>query len=149
MPFGPIVMSLQNPFTVAPAIRVNGDVGAGQAQLSMNAPVVRLKTLSATGADPLRWRGMALGAVVDPAQVERIILLRAVTSAPRELDLANLRRILAASAPLRLEAPDAPPPPPWQPRQGIWHALLLMRSGQVFELELHAGDAASPWADPR
>ncbi|MGJ4802594.1 hypothetical protein [Luteimonas sp. SDU82] len=107
--------------------------GAADADVHLGKPLA--------GADPLRWRGMALGAVVDPAQVERIILLRAVTSAPRELDLANLRRILAASAPLRLEAPDAPPPPPWQPRQGIWHALLLMRSGQVFELELHAGDA--------
>jgi len=90
--------------------------------------------------DPLRWRGMALGAVVDPAQVERVILLRAVTSAPRELDLANLRRILAESATLPLQVPDAPPPGPWRPRDGIWHALLLMRSGQVLDLEIHAGD---------
>lgn len=91
------------------------------------------------GGDPLRWQGMALGAVVEPAQVERVILLRAVTSAPRELDLANLRRILAESAPLLLQVPDVPPRAPWQPRDGIWHALLLMRSGQVFDLEIHAG----------
>ncbi|MGY1519498.1 hypothetical protein [Luteimonas sp. A482] len=94
----------------------------------------------AAGGDPQRWQGMALGVLVDPAQVERIILLRAVTSAPRELDLANLRRILAEGAALPLQVPDAPPPPPWQPRDGIWHALLLMRTGQVFDLEIHAGD---------
>ena len=29
--------------------------GAGQAQLPLAAPVVRLKDLSATGAIPLRW----------------------------------------------------------------------------------------------
>ena len=55
MPFSPIVMSLQNPFTVAPAIGVNGAGGAGHAQLSTYAPVVRLNDFSATGADPLRW----------------------------------------------------------------------------------------------
>src|SRR5262245_53560945 len=54
LPFGPIVMSLQNPFTVAPEIGVSDDGGAGQAQLSTNAPVLRLNTLSATTADPLR-----------------------------------------------------------------------------------------------
>ena len=94
----------------------------------------------AAAGDPLRWDGMALGAVVDPAQVERVILLRAVTSAPRELDLANLRRILTESAALPLQVPDAPPSGPWQPRDGIWHALLLMRSGQVLDLEIHAGE---------
>lgn len=93
------------------------------------------------GSDPLRWQGMALGAVVDPAQVERVILLRAVTSAPRALDLANLRRILVDSAALPLQVPDSPQPAPWQRRDGIWHALLLMRSGSVFDLEIHAGEA--------
>src|SRR4051812_16718076 len=54
LPFGPMVMSLQKPLTVAPGIGVNEAGGAGHAQLSMKAPVVRLNTLSATGADPLR-----------------------------------------------------------------------------------------------
>ena len=49
-----MVMSLQNPFTVAPAIGVTVAGGAGHAQLSMYAPVVRLNDLSATGAEPLR-----------------------------------------------------------------------------------------------
>ena len=93
------------------------------------------------GGDPSRWQGLTVGAVLDPAQVERIIVLRAVTSAPRELDLANLRRMLADSAHLPLQPPSMAPAPPWRPRDGIWHAVVLMRSGQVFDLELHADGA--------
>lgn len=87
--------------------------------------------------DPVRWQGVPVGDVADVAQIGRIIVLRAATSAPRELDLANLRRMLAdsAGAPLQPVAKA----PPWQPRDGIWHALLLMRSGQVLDLEIRAG----------
>ncbi len=90
-------------------------------------------------ADPASWQGRTLGEVVDAAQVERVILLRAVTSAPADLDLANVRRMLADGAGVPMEAPDPSRPlPPWRARDGIWHAVLLMRSGGVFELEIHA-----------
>ena len=102
---------------------------------------------------PSAWEGRVLGEVADEAEVERVLLLRAVTSAPASLDLANLRRKLVenAAAPLQpMEALDAP----WRVRDGIWHALLLMRDGRVLELEigaegrerrgcLRAGDGAS------
>jgi len=90
-------------------------------------------------ADPASWQGRTLGDVVDAAQVERVILLRAVTSAPADLDLANVRRMLADGAGAQMEASDSPRPlPPWRAREGIWHAVLLMRSGRVFDLEIHA-----------
>ncbi len=89
----------------------------------------------AGGADPMRWEGLALGEVVDATQLERIVVLRAVTSAPRERDLANLRRMLADGAGARLRAGGGKSAP-WRVREGVWHALLLMRSGQVFELEV-------------
>lgn len=87
--------------------------------------------------DPLQWQGRTLGEVADVSQVERVLLLRAVTSAPPALDLANLRRILAdhAGAPLR---PVDAPPVPWRVREGIWHAVLLMRDGRLLELEIEA-----------
>ncbi|TWT21183.1 hypothetical protein FQY83_07420 [Luteimonas marina] len=90
-------------------------------------------------ADPASWQGRTLGEVVNAAQVERVILLRAVTSAPADLDLANVRRMLVEGADAQMEAPDPLRPlSPWRARDGIWHAVLLMRSGGVFELEIHA-----------
>lgn len=88
--------------------------------------------------EPPSWQGRTLGEVADASQVERVLLLRAVTSAPRALDLANLRRMLAdyADAPLR---PMDAPPVPWRVREGIWHAMLLMRDGQVLELTVESG----------
>lgn len=92
-------------------------------------------------AGPAAWQGRTLGDVVDAAQVERVILLRAVTSAPAALDLANVRRMLADGAGAQMEAPGPSRPlPPWRARDGIWHAVLFMRSGRVFDLEIHAVD---------
>ncbi|WP_202844314.1 hypothetical protein [Luteimonas saliphila] len=87
--------------------------------------------------DPARWRGKTLGDVVDASEVERVILLRAATSAPADLDLRNVRRMLAAHADAPLQATDEHAVP-WRVRDGIWHAVLLMRSGRVFELEIDA-----------
>lgn len=95
----------------------------------------------AGGVATAPWHGLTVGEVLDPAQVQRIIVLRAVTSAPRELDLANLRRMLADSAHLPLRPPSMAAAPPWRTRDGIWHAVVLMQSGQVFELDVHAGEA--------
>src|SRR5690606_11799736 len=87
--------------------------------------------------DPARWQGKVLGEVLDATQVERVILLRALTSAPADLDLRHLRRMLSAhaDAPLRPADDHAAP---WRMRDGTWHAVLLMRSGRVFELEVDA-----------
>ncbi len=89
------------------------------------------------GGSPSAWQGRLLGEVAAEGEVERVLLLRAVTSAPPQLDLANLRRMLAgnAAAPLQpTEGADAP----WRVRDGTWHALLLMRDGRVLELEIGA-----------
>ncbi|TYT25678.1 hypothetical protein FZO89_05075 [Luteimonas viscosa] len=85
--------------------------------------------------DPPRWQGRTVGEVLDAASVERVILLRAVTSAPADLDLANLRRTIADHAHVPLQPRDGSFAP-WRVRQGTWHAVLLMRSGRVFELEI-------------
>src|SRR5690606_22647779 len=78
------------------------------------------------GGSPSAWQGRLLGEVAAEGEVERVLLLRAVTSAPAELDLANVRRMLIENAAAPLQPPDAPEAP-WRVRDGTWHALLLMR----------------------
>ena len=90
------------------------------------------------GGSPSAWQGRLLGEVAAEGEVERVLLLRAVTSAPAELDLANVRRMLIENAAAPLQSPDAPEAP-WRVRDGTWHALLLMRDGRVLELEIGAG----------
>ncbi|MDH5834682.1 hypothetical protein [Luteimonas kalidii] len=85
--------------------------------------------------DPPRWRGLTVGEVLDAALVERVILLRAVTSAPPDLDLANVRRTIAEHAHVPLQPRDEVFAP-WRVRQGTWHAVLLLRSGRLMELEI-------------
>ena len=101
-----------------------------------DAPHVHRGT-PADATDPVRWQRVAVGEVVDVARIGRIVVLRAATSAPRELDPANLRR-MPATVPCRC---SRSPGPPLQSRDGVWDALLLMRSRRVLDLEIHS-DAA-------
>lgn len=94
--------------------------------------------LAKPGRDPGRWAGLTVGEAVDADQVERVILLRAVTSAPAELDLRNLRRTLERHAGVPLQ-PREEVLAPWRERDGSWHALLLMHGGGVVELEIGVG----------
>ena len=56
------------------------------------ADVNLAKVDAAVGA--FAWNGRTLSQVLPVAAIERIVLLKAVTSAPASLDLSKLRRML-------------------------------------------------------
>ena len=80
------------------------------------------------------WTGLTVGEVLAEDQVQRVILLKAVTSAMAGLDLANLRRLLRDAAPLRFTAGE--PGWPWRSpdRDATWEAVLIAHDGRVFAL---------------
>jgi hypothetical protein len=94
--------------------------------------------LAKPGRDPGRWAGLTVGEAVEASQVERVILLRAATSAPAGLDLRNVRRMLDRHAASPLQSREEAFAP-WRVRDGTWHALLLMRDGGVVEFEIGLG----------
>ncbi|TQM17567.1 hypothetical protein FB548_0952 [Pseudoxanthomonas sp. 3HH-4] len=47
-------------------------------------------------AEAVAWQGRTLSQVLPVDAIDRIVLLKAVTSAPADLDLRNLRRMLPA-----------------------------------------------------
>lgn len=88
------------------------------------------------------WEGQTLSQVLPVDDIERIVLLKAVTSAPASLDLRNLRRMLgdAAHAPLHRADDDARALLQWGGHDTIWEAVLLTRTGGVFGLVIRADD---------
>lgn len=93
-----------------------------------------------SAADPSRWEGRVLGEVIDVDAIARVILLRAVTSAPATLDLENVCRALADSVGATLQAPPAARRHDLGLQEVIWHAVLLDRSGKAYDLKIGCDD---------
>ena len=79
------------------------------------------------------WVGRTVGEVLDAAAIERVVLLKALTSTTADRDLDNIRRILAAAAG---EAFLDEPSPPTLLRLGhadsTWEAVIVAADGAVF-----------------
>ncbi|HET6396936.1 MAG TPA: hypothetical protein VFF91_08875 [Pseudoxanthomonas sp.] len=79
------------------------------------------------------WSGRRVGEVLDVAAIERVVLLKALTSATGGHDLQAIRRMLdvAAAQPFL----DGPAPrallDAW-PEGSVWEAVILTRDGTVF-----------------
>ncbi|GEM_PF-2937337 len=84
------------------------------------------------------WTGMRVGDVLSEDDVERVILLKVVTSATADLDLANLRRLLREAADARFS--DGEPAWPWRgpDADATWEAVLITSDGRVFALAVRA-----------
>lgn len=89
------------------------------------------------------WQGRTVAQVVPLAGIERLVLLKAVTSAPAVLDMRNLRRMLRDAAAMPLQTPRDDERRPLQAGgpDTIWEAVLLMRDGRVFGLTVRPGGA--------
>lgn len=92
------------------------------------------------------WHGRTVSQVVPVDGIERLVLLKAVTSAPGALDLRNLRRMLRDAAAMPLQAPGEDERRPLQAgaTDTVWEAVLLMRDGGVFGLAVRSGGAQDP-----
>lgn len=113
--------------TPAPLVDVPGDV-----DLTKSAPV----------HGSTAWAGRRVGEVVEVEQIERIVLLKAVTSAMAGLDLANIRRLLADAADTRfLDEPAARALLRMGHDDTTWEAVLLMRDGRVLGFTAGGGRA--------
>lgn len=115
----------------------------GMASANAGAADVDLAKAAPAHAAGFDWQGQTLSQVLPEEAVERLVLLKAVTSAPGALDMRNLRHMLRDAADAPLQAP----------REGerrflqvggadtIWEAVLLTREGGVFGLAICAGEA--------
>ena len=88
------------------------------------------------------WEGRTLSQVLQVEDIERLVLLKAVTSAPATLDMHNLRRMLRDAAGASLQAPQEGERHPLQAGgpDTIWEAVLLTRTGGVFGLSIRPGE---------
>lgn len=78
------------------------------------------------------WVGKTVPDVLPADQIERIVLTRAITSAPPEIDLGNIRRMLDSTRTLqRRSVAKSLMPPLGANSDAIWEALVLMRSGEA------------------
>ncbi len=83
-------------------------------------------------ADGNPWVGKTVPDVLRVDQIERIVLTRAITSAPPEIDLGNIRRMLDSTRTLQPRSAAASLMPPLGGnRDAIWEALILTRSGEA------------------
>lgn len=115
----------------------------GMASASAAAGDVDLAKAGAGAA--FAWEGRTLAQVLPVDGIDRIVLLKATTSAPASLDLHNLRRMLrdAADAPLHEVHDGARTFLQLGGHDTIWEAVLLTRTGEVFGLVVRAeGEAA-------
>ncbi len=87
------------------------------------------------------WQGRTVAQVLPLAGIERLVLLKAVTSAPAAMDMRNLRRMLHDAAAMPMQAPGDDERQPLQAGgpDTIWEAVLLMRDGGVFGLAVRPG----------
>jgi hypothetical protein len=108
-----------------------GDAVAADVDLAKSTPV---RSYESVGA----WHGKHLSQVLEVDDIARIVLLKAVTSAPATLDMANLRRMLTDAAGMPLQAPSMQALLQLGSTESIWEAVLLMRSGEVFGLVVAA-----------
>lgn len=76
------------------------------------------------------WIGKTVSSVLPVADIERIILTRAVTSAPPDIDFNNIRRMLESAQTLQGRSISAALLPSiGKSGSGIWEAIIVMRSG--------------------
>jgi hypothetical protein len=100
-------------------------------------------------AEAFPWQGRTLSQVLPVDAIDRIVLLKAVTSAPADLDVRNLRGMLrdAASAPLQAANDDERAFLQLGGNDTLWEAVLLTRAGAVFGLVIRPdADAAGQGA---
>ncbi|NZA28309.1 glutaredoxin family protein [Luteimonas sp. SJ-92] len=127
---------------------------AGAAEGDVDLANLGVVAMTEPAAD---WAGRRLAEVLDLDGVDRIVLVKAVTSAPGDLDLANVRRILRGAVG---EAHGGRRMRPGMLRMGsddaTWEGLLLMRSGEVFGFAIGAdeicltgaGGRRACWGEP-
>lgn len=118
----------------------------GMAAANAGAADVDLaKALPARSPD-FAWQGRTVAQVVPVEGIERLVLLKAVTSAPAALDMRNLRRMLRDAAGMPLQAPVDGERQPLQAGgpDTVWEAVLLMRDGGVFGLAVRPGGTQDP-----
>lgn len=78
------------------------------------------------------WVGKTVPEVLPVAEVERIVLTRAITSATADIDLGNIRRMLHSTRTLQPRSvAKSLPPPLGANSDAIWEALILTRSGDA------------------
>lgn len=82
------------------------------------------------------WVGKTVPEVLPVAEVERIVLTRAITSATADIDLGNIRRMLHSTRTLQPRSVAKSLLPPLGGTRGessdaIWEALILTRSGDA------------------
>lgn len=120
----------------SPLLAVLGMAAAGAGA----ADVDLAKALPADRAG-FAWQGRTLAQVLPVEGIERLALLKAVTSAPAGLDMRNLRRMLHEAAAMPLQAPVQGERQPLQAGgpDTVWEAVLLMRDGGVFGLAVRPG----------
>ncbi|MFP3813370.1 hypothetical protein, partial [Bacillus sp. SIMBA_005] len=86
---------------------------------------------SASRPDAARWTGLAITDVVPAGSIQRIVMTRAITSAPGDVDLGNIRSLLSGTyGPAR---PQERPDPRGVPQLGgaasIWEGVVVLESG--------------------
>lgn len=92
--------------------------------------------------DDNAWPGKPVATVLPAESIERIILTRAVTTAPAVLDIDNIRRMLDTTAVLAEPSQSGLLASPFgAAREVIWEAVLLTRSGAALRFV-----AGSEWA---
>lgn len=113
----------------------------GMAAANAGAADVDLAKALPAPASGFAWQGRTVAQVVAVEDIERLVLLKAVTSAPAALDMRNLRRMLRDAAAMPLQAPREAERQPLQAggADTVWEAVLLMRDGGVFGLAVRPG----------
>ena len=115
----------------------------GMAAANAGATDVDLAKAQPPRSAEFAWQGRTLSQVLPVEDIERLVLLKAVTSAPAALDMRNLRRMLRDAAGEPLQVPQEGERQPLQAGgpDTIWVAVLLTRDGGVFGLSVRPGEA--------
>jgi hypothetical protein len=79
------------------------------------------------------WSGKKLTDVLKIEDITRVVLTKAVTSAPAEIDIMNILRLLSSDS-IFEEAPKT-----WDDNASVYEAVLICRDQQVFLLRLSGG----------
>lgn len=106
----------------------------GMAAANAGATDVDLAKAQPPRSAEFAWQGRTLSQVLPVEDIERLVLLKAVTSAPAALDMRNFRRMLRDAAGEPLQVPQEGERQPLQAGgpDTIWEAVLLTRDGGAF-----------------
>lgn len=77
------------------------------------------------------WVGKAVSDVLPASAVSRILLLAAETSAPANIDAANIRRLLSPAFHFEHAAPG------WEESPLVWDAILETSDGRLFHIKIY------------